>query len=61
VYSDTFDQMFKLGSYKIDQGGVIDFNYLEIPCDDYLIFNLVSNDPSTTDGSFVRYPCYSEG
>ena len=41
VYSDVLDQMFACQTYKFNQGSVINFYNLEIPCKDYLIVILV--------------------
>jgi hypothetical protein len=42
--SDTVDQMFRCGPYFIDDGGMIDFQGLVLPCNDYVALSLIEDD-----------------
>jgi len=61
IYSDILDQMFKCGAFSLTQGGLINFYGLEIPCQNYIILNLVDTNAGTHDGTIIRYPCFMEG
>lgn len=53
--------MFKCGAFSLTQGGLINFYGLEIPCQNYIILNLVDTNSGTHDGTIIRYPCFMEG
>jgi len=61
IYSDVLGQMFACQTYKVVQGGIVNFNNLEIPCKDYLILILVEKDYIANDGYALLLPCALSG
>ena len=53
--------MFTCGNYSIDKGGIIDFNDLEIPCNNYIIVSLVQKDFESNNAFAVKISCAFTG
>ena len=57
VYSDAIGNMFKCGEYQFRSGDIVDFEDLEIPCNELVTMTITENDPVQNDGHTILIPC----
>lgn len=53
--------MFKCGTFDLKVTGLINFNDLKIPCNNYIIVSLIEDDLINDNGAGIRIPCNFEG
>lgn len=58
IYSDIIEGMFHCGVYNfLSAGDIVEFNELEVPCQDMVIVSTVESDTLTNDGHTILIPC----
>ncbi len=50
IFSDALRQQFKCTEFTLKQSGIINFNSLQIPCNNYIVLSLVEGDTFSNDG-----------
>ena len=57
IYSDLIGEMFKCGKFTFNAGDVVDFDSLQVPCDEFVTVTLTELDGYQNDGHTVLIPC----
>lgn len=60
IYSDASDKMVKCGDFKIQPAGIIDFQGLQIPCNNYIVIAFLKYNSLFPNVAYSsRIPCHT--
>lgn len=61
IYSDALNKMIKCEKFTLKPAGIIDFNDIQIPCNNYVVVTFMKeNDAFPNVAYSLRIPCFME-